>query len=73
MDDKIKSIFGFEDDIVVNYIISFLEDYKKQSPDIRILHMNIREFLDKDTDSFMTELYTLLIESSKEENKIVIL
>lgn len=64
-------IFGFEDDIVVNYIVSFLEEHKKKYPDPRLLHMNISEFLDKDTDQFMQQLYSLLLESSKDAEKVV--
>ena len=62
-----RAVFGFEDEILVEYVASFLEDFRKAYPDPRVLHINVRGFLDKDADQFMSALYTWLLDYSARE------
>jgi len=50
---------GFEDEVLIAYIISLLEE--KQNPDPKLLQINITGFLATDASDFMLQLWKLLI------------
>ncbi|XP_068755231.1 uncharacterized protein [Montipora capricornis] len=62
---KLIEILGFEDDVVMQYVLNMLESEK--SPDPRSMQINITGFLQgKNAREFMKELWTLLV--SAQEN-----
>lgn len=71
MNDKIKLLFGFEDEILVDYVMSSLETYKTKYPDPKLLHINLVGFLNENTTGFMEELLGLLLEMCKGNEKTV--
>jgi len=70
---KLQQLLGFEDEVVVDFVLSFLETY--EIPDPRELHLNMSGFLEDKTFTFMQELWNLLLEAQKEakvvEGKVV--
>ena len=69
VENKIIAILGFEDEFLSNYIMSMLED-KSQLSEPKNIYLNLTCFLDKNTFSFMTELWNLLLSAQKSENGI---
>jgi len=63
---KITELLGFEDEVLIGYINSLLEE--KQEPDPKHLQINITGFLAKDATQFVLELWQLLISA---QNNIV--
>jgi len=56
---KITALLGFEDEVLIGYIFSLLEE--KQNPDPKALQVNITGFLATDASDFMLQLWKLLI------------
>jgi len=56
---KITELLGFEDEVLIGYIYSLLEE--KQEPDPKHLQINITGFLAKDASQFVLELWKLLL------------
>lgn len=56
-----------EDDIIVDTIISFLEDFKINSPDPRKLQFLISGFLEEKSEEFVSELWDLLVNYNKKD------
>jgi len=56
---KITELLGFEDELLIGYVFSLLEE--KPSPDPKELQINITGFLATDASDFMLELWRLLL------------
>ncbi|GJQ11423.1 hypothetical protein GpartN1_g3214.t1 [Galdieria partita] len=61
---KLQQLLGFEDDVVVDFALSYLESY--EIPDPRELHLNLSGFLEDKTFTFMEQLWSLLLEAQNE-------
>jgi len=61
---KITDMLSFEDDVLINYIYSLLEE--KQEPDPKAMQINLTGFLEKDAPKFMEGLWTLLVSAQSE-------
>ncbi|EME31859.1 splicing factor PWI domain-containing protein [Galdieria sulphuraria] len=61
---KLQHLLGFEDDVVVDFALSYLESY--ETPDPRELHLNLSGFLEDKTFTFMEQLWSLLVEAQQE-------
>jgi len=59
INQKIFDLLGFEDEVLIGYIHSLLEE--KQEPDPKSLQINITGFLSKDASQFVLDLWRLLI------------
>jgi len=66
---KVNDYLGFEDEFLINYVISLLEN-KSENLDPKKMQMLLMNFLDKHTAFFMKELWKLLLSSQKSENGI---
>ncbi|KAJ3123741.1 Serine/arginine repetitive matrix protein 1 [Nowakowskiella sp. JEL0407] len=65
---KITSLLGIEDEIVINYIFSLLENQTDSSLiDGREMQINLTTFLEQKTAGFMEELWRLIVEASENE------
>ncbi|KAH8103019.1 PWI domain-containing protein, partial [Cristinia sonorae] len=62
---KIVELVGFEDEVVVEYAMGLLEDDSQQFPDPRKMQINLTGFLTNHTPTFMTALWTLLLEAQE--------
>ncbi|KAH8833981.1 PWI domain-containing protein [Flagelloscypha sp. PMI_526] len=60
---KIVAICGFEDEIVIEYANSLLEDESQKSPDPRKIQIYLTNFLTKDAPAFVLDLWKLLLEA----------
>jgi len=56
---KITQLLGFEDEVVIGYVFSLLEE--KQNPDPKLLQINITGFLATDASEFVLELWKILM------------
>lgn len=59
--DKVNESLGFEDDVVVEYIVGMLEDSENIQPDPKKMQLSLTGFLEKSTPKFMSELWSLLL------------
>jgi hypothetical protein len=58
---RITDLLGFEDDIVINLVINFLE--ASDHPDPKQLQLDLTGFLEKQAALFVEELWTLLVDA----------
>ncbi|KIY47475.1 PWI domain-containing protein, partial [Fistulina hepatica ATCC 64428] len=63
---KVVELVGFEDEVVVEYAMGLLEDPALPTPDPRKMQINLTGFLTKDTPTFMSALWKLLLEAQEE-------
>ncbi|KAF8586646.1 PWI domain-containing protein [Ramaria rubella] len=61
--NKVIELVGFEDEVVVEYAMGLLEDESMPTPDPKKMQINLTGFLTKSTPTFMTALWTLLLEA----------
>lgn len=59
--ERITQLLGFEDDIVISMVINLLEPKVDEKLDPRQLQIAITGFLEKETPTFMQELWDLLL------------
>jgi serine/arginine repetitive matrix protein 1 len=64
---RIGELLGFEDDVVINFVISYLEG---ESVDPRKLQLNLRGFLNRQAATFVSELWNLLLDAQKNEHGV---
>ncbi|KAG9300713.1 hypothetical protein G9A89_023511 [Geosiphon pyriformis] len=55
---KVVDILGGEDEVVINYVFGLLEE---PDPDPRMMQINLTGFLEKNAQTFVTELWKLLL------------
>ncbi|GAB1518896.1 hypothetical protein RhiTH_001961 [Rhizoctonia solani] len=59
---KVVELVGFEDEVVVEYVMGLLEDRSKP-PDPKVMQINLTGFLESKTPAFMSSLWALLLEA----------
>lgn len=59
--ERITQVLGFEDEIVISMVINLLEPKVDEKLDPRQLQIAITGFLEKETPTFMEELWDLLL------------
>ncbi|CAE6408252.1 unnamed protein product [Rhizoctonia solani] len=59
---KVVELVGFEDEVVVEYVMGLLEDRSKP-PDPKLMQINLTGFLESKTPAFMSSLWSLLLEA----------
>ncbi|CAE6422562.1 unnamed protein product [Rhizoctonia solani] len=59
---KVVELVGFEDEVVVEYVMGLLEDRTKP-PDPKLMQINLTGFLESKTPAFMSSLWALLLEA----------
>lgn len=66
-----RDILGFEDDIVVNYVISGLRmdssSVETEPVDARTVYLSLMGFLGRHTQDFMLSLWTVIIEMQQQK------
>ncbi|TXT09157.1 hypothetical protein VHUM_02631 [Vanrija humicola] len=63
---RLTELMRFEDDVVVEYVYSMLEDRDKPIPDPRKMQVNLVGFMDKyGAAAFVDELWKLLLSAQK--------
>ena len=65
---RITELLGFEDEVVINFIVNFLE--AAEVPDAKQLQLDLTGFLEKQAGLFVEELWTLLVDAQKNEHGI---
>ncbi|KAJ2081895.1 separin protein [Coemansia sp. RSA 988] len=60
---KINELIGIEDDVLQEYVVNMLEE--TESPDARIIQVNLTGFLEDKTQEFMQSLWSVLLEAQK--------
>merc|ERR1719336_3393249 len=65
--ERILEILGFEDDILVQFVFNMLETAKKekQSPDPRVMQVQLTGFLERDAKAFTEELWNHIVTASR--------
>jgi len=65
--DRILEILGFEDEILVQFVFNMLESAKKekQSPDPRVMQIQLTGFLERDAKPFTEELWNHIVTASR--------
>ena len=66
--ERITDLLGFEDDIVINLAINFLE--ASPHPDPKQLQLDLTGFLEKQAGVFVEELWTLLVDAQGNEHGV---
>lgn len=69
VENKVNEMLQIEDDILVNYVMSILEDTHKVL-DPKEMQIYITPFLEENTDRFMLELWKLLITAMQDPNGV---
>eukprot|EP00126_Sphaerothecum_destruens_P005180 Sdes_comp18619_c0_seq1m8796 len=59
--DRITALLGFEDDVVIDFVSTQLEE--ENFPDPKIIQVNLTGFLEKMTSSFVADLWNLLLDA----------
>jgi serine/arginine repetitive matrix protein 1 len=67
---RICEYLGFEDDVLVEYIISELQTTDDKGPCAKKLQIYMTGFLEKNAGKFMLELWELLIDAQNSPNGI---
>jgi len=67
---KIVEYLGEEDELVINYIMSALEQPGEKGLDPKGLQIQLTGFLERNTGKFMKELWELLIDAQNAPNGI---
>ncbi|KAG1826653.1 hypothetical protein EV424DRAFT_1345436 [Suillus variegatus] len=62
---KVTELVGFEDEVVVEYAMGLLDDPNHTTPDPKKMQINLTGFLTASTPSFMTALWSLLLEAQE--------
>ncbi|CAO1621360.1 unnamed protein product [Sympodiomycopsis kandeliae] len=66
IENKLQELLGFEDDVVVEYVMGQLESEENQPfPDPRKMQVSLLGFLDSSTAPFMSELWSLLLSAQE--------
>ncbi|KAF8490037.1 PWI domain-containing protein [Gautieria morchelliformis] len=61
--NRVIELVGFEDEVVVEYAMGLLEDESNPTPDPKKMQINLTGFLTASTPTFMTAIWTLLLEA----------
>ncbi|KAG0184479.1 Serine/arginine repetitive matrix protein 1 [Apophysomyces sp. BC1034] len=56
--NRITQLLGFEDEVVIDFTFGLLEE---ENPDPKMMQINLTGFLEKNTQSFILELWKLLL------------
>ncbi|KAK9898666.1 PWI domain-containing protein [Cystobasidium minutum MCA 4210] len=67
---KVMELLGFEDEVVIEYVCGLLEDSANPIVDGKKMMISLLGFLDKHTEPFMVELWTLLLSAQESPVKI---
>ena len=72
VEEKIAEILGFEDEIVIGFIINVLETSKTEKKKIpgKKFQLELTGFLEKKTPAFVEELWTLLLDAQGQPSGI---
>merc|ERR1719171_385115 len=63
--NRITELLGVEDDIVVDYCMTQLEDGKEKTIDPKMLQLNLQAFLARKAPKFMKELWEMLLSAQE--------
>ncbi|OBZ67857.1 hypothetical protein A0H81_12256 [Grifola frondosa] len=63
--NKVIELVGFEDEVVIEYAMTLLEDNQQPTLDPRKMQINLTGFLTKNAPVFMTALWNLLLEAQE--------
>merc|ERR1719380_424702 len=63
--NRITELLGVEDDIVVDYCMTQLEDGKEKPIDPKMLQLNLQGFLARKAPKFMKELWEMLLSAQE--------
>ena len=61
IEKRLIELMGMEDDIVINFAISLLEDSEKDTLCPKKLQISLTGFLENNTATFVQELWELLL------------
>jgi len=67
IEKRMIDLLGFEDELVINFVFTQLEEEEVSGKDMQI---NLMGFLERDAGLFMTELWELLVGAQKSPNGI---
>ncbi|BGP15970.1 hypothetical protein JCM10213v2_003963 [Rhodosporidiobolus nylandii] len=67
---KVVELLGFEDDVLIEYIHSLLEDQENPVVDAKVLQLSLTGFLEKKTAPFMAQLWDLLLSAQSNPLKV---
>lgn len=70
IESRLIELLGFEDDVVINFVNTQLEDSCEREIDGKDMQVNLTGFLERDAPAFMTELWTLLVAAQEAPNGI---
>ena len=70
---KITSILGFDDEMVIDYCIAQIEEPEAEELNPKRIQLNLTGFLEKNAKPFMEELWHILIDLSKNQSEMVLL
>ncbi|KAG1751523.1 PWI domain-containing protein [Suillus paluster] len=62
---KVTELVGFEDEVIIEYVMGLLEDPNHTTPDPKKMQINLTGFLTSSTASFMHALWSLLLEAQE--------
>lgn len=67
---KVIDLLGFEDEVVIEYASGLLEDRDNPVVDGKKMYISLLGFLEKQTEPFMTELWSLLLSAQASPVKV---
>mmetsp|Transcript_39547 Transcript_39547/g.157076 ORF Transcript_39547/g.157076 Transcript_39547/m.157076 type:complete len:92 (-) Transcript_39547:2812-3087(-) len=67
--ERIEKILGFEDEVVINFVMSLLE--QNEETEKKELNSNLKGFLEAGTADFVDELWELLSEAEDNARELV--
>ena len=69
--EKITSILEFQDDIVIDYLISQIEEPVGEELNPKQIQLNLTGFLEEKAKPLMEDLWHILLDLTKNPNQIV--
>lgn len=67
---KVVELLGFEDDVLIEYINSILEDDSNKIIDAKKMQLNLTGFMEKKTPVFMNQLWNMLLSAQANPLKV---
>ncbi|KAI9495109.1 serine/arginine repetitive matrix 1, partial [Zychaea mexicana] len=64
---RVTELLGFEDELVINFAFGLLEE---KNPDPKMMQINLTGFLEKNTQTFILELWRLLLSAQQSKSGI---